>query len=60
MATTTLTLLTICVIAPLGAFTFDRSLFGTWIWHIAPDKAIHYRSIPASPMNPPFHLEERG
>jgi hypothetical protein len=39
MDTTTIwTLLSIFVIAPLGALAFDRSLFGNWIWHIAPEK----------------------
>ena len=28
------TLLSIFVIAPLGALAFDRPLFGNWIWHI--------------------------
>jgi hypothetical protein len=34
MATTIWTLLSIFVIAPLGALGFDRPLFGNWIWHI--------------------------
>jgi hypothetical protein len=29
------TLLSIFVIAPLGALAIDRPLFGNWIWHIA-------------------------
>jgi hypothetical protein len=33
-ATTIWTLLSIFVIAPLGALAFDRPLFGNWIWHI--------------------------
>jgi hypothetical protein len=37
MATTTWTLLSIFVIAPLGALAFDRPLFGNWIWHIDPE-----------------------
>jgi hypothetical protein len=36
MTTTTIwTLLSIFVIAPLGALAVDRPLFGNWIWHIA-------------------------
>jgi hypothetical protein len=27
-------LLSIFVIAPLGALAFDKPLFGNWIWHI--------------------------
>jgi hypothetical protein len=38
MATTIWTLLSIFVIAPLGALAFDRPLFGSWIWHIAPER----------------------
>ena len=38
MATTMWTLLSIFVIAPLSALAFDRSLFGNWIWRIAPEK----------------------
>lgn len=34
-----LTLLSIFVIAPLGALAVDRPLFGNWIWHIEPEKA---------------------
>jgi hypothetical protein len=34
MVTTICTLLSIFVIAPLGALAFDRPLFGNWIWHI--------------------------
>jgi hypothetical protein len=35
MATTMIwTLLSIFVIAPLGALAFDRPLFGNWIWRI--------------------------
>jgi hypothetical protein len=32
-------MLSIFVIAPLGALAIDRPLFGNWIWHIDPDKA---------------------
>ena len=39
MATTIWTLLSIFVIAPLGALAFDRPLFGNWIWHIDSEKA---------------------
>jgi hypothetical protein len=39
MAAMILTLLSIFVIAPLGALAFDRPLFGNWIWHIDPDRA---------------------
>jgi hypothetical protein len=43
MDTTTIwTLLSIFVIAPLGALAFDRPLFGNWIWHIVPEKVRHY------------------
>jgi hypothetical protein len=35
MTTTIWTLLSIFVIAPLGALAIDRPLFGNWIWHIA-------------------------
>jgi hypothetical protein len=42
MAAMTWTLLSIFVIAPLGAFAVDRPLFGNWIWHIDPDKARDY------------------
>ena len=35
MAVTIWTLLSIFVIAPLGALALDRPLFGNWIWHIA-------------------------
>ena len=38
MATTICTLLSIFVIAPLGALAFDRSLSGNWIWHIDLEK----------------------
>jgi hypothetical protein len=41
-ATTIWTLLSILVIAPLGALAFDRPLFGNWIWHIDPEKARDY------------------
>jgi hypothetical protein len=42
MAAMTWTLLSIFVIAPLGALAFDRSRFGNWICHIAPEKARDY------------------
>jgi hypothetical protein len=32
------TLLSIFVIAPLGALAFERPTFGNWIWHIDADK----------------------
>ena len=35
MDTTIWTLLSILVIAPLGALAIDKPLFGNWIWHIA-------------------------
>jgi hypothetical protein len=35
MATTAWTLLSILVIAPLGALAIDKPLFGNSIWHIA-------------------------
>ncbi|MDT5257445.1 MAG: hypothetical protein QOD10_2525 [Mycobacterium sp.] len=44
MATTIWTLLSIFVIAPLGALVFDRPLYGNWIWHINPEKALDFRS----------------
>jgi hypothetical protein len=34
MATTIWTLLSVFVIAPLGALVVDRPLFGNWFWHI--------------------------
>lgn len=34
MTTTIWTLLSIFVIAPVGALAIDRPLFGSWIWHI--------------------------
>jgi hypothetical protein len=37
MATTIWSLLSIFVIAPLGALAFDRPVFGNWIWHIDPE-----------------------
>jgi hypothetical protein len=36
------TLLSIFVIAPLGALAFDRPFFGNWIWHIDPENARNY------------------
>ena len=36
-ATTIWTLLSIFVIAPLGALAIDRPLFGNWIWRIGPE-----------------------
>jgi len=39
MDTTTIwTLLSIFVIAPLGALACDRPLFGNWIWHVEPGR----------------------
>ena len=35
-ATTIWTLLSVFVVAPLGALAIDRPLFGNWIWHIDP------------------------
>ena len=34
MSTTIWALLSIFVIAPVGALAVDRPLFGNWIWHI--------------------------
>jgi hypothetical protein len=42
MVTTIWTLLSILVIAPLGALAFDKARFGNWIWHIDPEKATDY------------------
>jgi hypothetical protein len=42
MATTIWALLSIFVIAPLGALAFDRPLHGNWIWRIDPEKATDY------------------
>ena len=42
MAETIWTMVSIFVIAPLGALAFDRPFFGNWIWHIDPDKAGDY------------------
>jgi hypothetical protein len=42
MATAIWTLLSIFVIAPLGALAFDRPLHGNWIWHIDREKAMDY------------------
>ena len=39
MAAIIWTLLSILVVAPLGALSFDRPRFGNWIWRIDPDKA---------------------
>ena len=39
MAAMIWTLLSIFVVAPLGALAVDRPLFGNWIWHIDPDRA---------------------
>jgi hypothetical protein len=41
-AATIWTLLSIFVIAPLGALAFDRPCFGNWIWHIDLEKARDY------------------
>lgn len=38
MTTTMWTLLSIFVIAPVGALAIDRPLIGNWIWHIGPDR----------------------
>jgi hypothetical protein len=38
VAETIWVLLSIFVIAPLGAVAIDRPLFGNWIWRIDPDK----------------------
>jgi hypothetical protein len=38
MNTTIWALLSIFVIAPLGALAIDRDLFGNWIWHIVVEK----------------------
>ena len=38
MAETIWTLVSIFVIAPLGALAFDRPFFGNWIWHIDAEK----------------------
>ena len=37
MTTTIWTLLSIFVIAPVGALAIDRPLFGNWIWRIERD-----------------------
>jgi hypothetical protein len=42
MAATSWTLLSIFVIAPLGALAFDRPLFGNWIWYIDREKPREY------------------
>jgi hypothetical protein len=42
MAATIWTLLSIFVIAPLGALAFDRPLFGNWIWYIDREKPREY------------------
>jgi hypothetical protein len=44
MATTIWTVLSIFVIAPVGALAFDRPLNGNWIWRISPEKASGYTS----------------
>jgi hypothetical protein len=38
------TLLSIFVIAPLGALALDRPLFGNWIWRIAPERVYEEHS----------------
>jgi hypothetical protein len=43
MATTIWTLLSIFVIAPVGALAFDGLLHGNWIWHIDLEKAMDYQ-----------------
>jgi hypothetical protein len=35
MTTTIWTLLSIFVIAPLGALAFDKFVFGNWVWRVA-------------------------
>ena len=52
MATTVWTLLSILVIAPLGALAFDRPLNGNWIWHIDPEKRGTISEHSASPVRP--------
>lgn len=47
-ATTIWTLLSIFVIAPLGALAVDRPLFGNWIWHIGPQQRRDDTSTPPS------------
>jgi hypothetical protein len=42
MAEMTWTLLSIFVIAPLGALALDKPLFGNWIWHIDPENGRDY------------------
>jgi hypothetical protein len=42
MAAMTWTLLSIFVIAPVGALAIDRPLFGNWIWQIDPKKVRDY------------------
>ena len=42
MATTIWTLLSIFVIAPVGALAFDGLLHGNWIWHIGAEKVRDY------------------
>ena len=42
MTTAIWMLLSIFVIAPLGALAFDRPLHGNWIWRIDPEKATDY------------------
>ena len=36
------TLLSVFVVAPLGALAFDRPVFGNWIWRIDPEKAFDF------------------
>jgi hypothetical protein len=50
-ATTMWTLLSIFVIAPLGAFAFDRPLFGNWIWRIDRENALEPNSRTANSSN---------
>ena len=38
MTTTIWTLLSIFVIAPVGALAIDRPLFGNWIWRMEPGR----------------------
>ncbi|OBI88797.1 hypothetical protein [Mycobacterium sp. 1245805.9] len=61
MATTVWTLVSILVIAPLGALAVDRPLYGNWIWHIDADKPRDYGELPAPPGNPaPPSPDDRG
>jgi hypothetical protein len=52
MAEMTWTLLSIFVIAPLGALALDKPLFGNWIWHIDPENG-------GTMSEPPAHRQDR-